>query len=131
MVRFVDSETLRFDKWLWCVRLYKSRALARQAIVAGHVRVNGSRIKPARIAATGDVVAITREPAPRTFVVTGLPRRRGPASEAATMYKESEESVERVRLAVEERRLQRASSPHPERRPDKRSRRRIIRFTKG
>jgi ribosome-associated heat shock protein Hsp15 len=47
------------------------------------------------------------------------------------MYKESEESVERVRLAVEERRLQRASSPHPERRPDKRSRRRIIRFTKG
>ena len=131
MVRFVDSETLRFDKWLWCVRLYKSRALARQAIVAGHVCVNGSRIKPARIAATGDVVEITREPALRTFVATGLPRRRGPASEAATMYKESEESVERVRLAVEERRLQRASSPHPERRPDKRSRRRIIRFTKG
>ena len=130
-MRTVVQETLRFDKWLWCVRLYKSRALARQAIVAGHVRVNGGRIKPARLVAPGDVVEITGDLSPRTYVVTGLPRRRGPASEAASMYAESEDSIERLRLAVEERRLQRVASPHPERRPDKRSRRQIIRFTKG
>ncbi len=127
----VVVETRRFDKWLWCVRLYKSRALARQAIVAGHVRVNGSRIKPARLVVPGDVVEISGDLSPRTFVVTGLPRRRGPANEAASMYEETEDSIERLRLAIEDRRLQRVSSPHPERRPDKRSRRRIIRFTRG
>ena len=126
-----DPDILRIDKWLWYVRLFKTRALARQSVLAGHIRVNGHRVKPARPVAIGDSVEITAGLSPRSFAVTGLPRRRGSASEAATMYEESEESVERFRLAMEQRRLRRITSPHPERRPDKRARRQIIRFTRG
>ena len=126
-----ELETIRIDKWLWCVRLFKTRALARQAISAGHVRLNGVRVKPARPVSIGDALDITTPVSPRSFIVKGLLRRRGPAAEAKKMYEESAASIERWNKAVEERRLQRVASPHPERRPDKRDRRRIIRFTRG
>ena len=126
-----ELEPIRIDKWLWCVRLFKTRALARQAIIAGHVRLNGVRVKPARTVSIGDALDITTPVSPRSFVVKGMPRRRGPAAEAKQMYEESAESIEKWNKAIEERKLQRVASPHPERRPDKRDRRRIIRFTRG
>lgn len=126
-----ELEPVRIDKWLWFVRLFKTRALARQAIIAGHVRLNGVRVKPARTVSIGDALDITTPVSPRSFVVRGLPRRRGPAAEAKQMYEESAESIEKWNKAIEERKLQRVASPHPERRPDKRDRRRIIRFTRG
>ncbi len=126
-----ELEPVRIDKWLWFVRLFKTRALARQAIIAGHVRLNGVRVKPARTVSIGDALDITTPVSPRSFVVKGLPRRRGPAAEAKQMYEESAESIEKWNKAIEERKLQRVASPHPERRPDKRDRRRIIRFTRG
>ena len=39
---------IRFDKWLWAARFYKTRSLCAQAIEAGQARVNGERTKPAR-----------------------------------------------------------------------------------
>lgn len=46
----------RVDRWLWAVRLYKTRSLATQACQGGHVRVNGSPAKPAKLVHVGDRV---------------------------------------------------------------------------
>jgi ribosome-associated heat shock protein Hsp15 len=56
----VDSGTgkVRVDRWLWAVRLTKTRSGAAQACRAGHVQVNGARVKPAAPVKTGDTVRI-------------------------------------------------------------------------
>lgn len=130
----VDSkhpETQRLDKWLWAVRLCKTRGVARQAVIGGKVQVNGARAKPAKMIRCGDDICITTGPFERELRVTGLPARRGPAVEAAAMYRESQASVEKRERLARELKDQRASDPRPARRPDKRERRRIIRFTRS
>lgn len=47
---------VRIDKWLWAVRLFKTRSLAAQACSAGHVQVNGQRVKPARAVHPGEQI---------------------------------------------------------------------------
>ena len=77
----------RLDKWLWCVRLVKTRTLAAKLITDGHLRVNGARAaKPSQPVKPGDVV--TGTVARRLFVVrvAGSAERRGPASVAQTLY---------------------------------------------
>jgi ribosome-associated heat shock protein Hsp15 len=76
----------RLDKWLWCARLVKTRTSAAKLIEAGKVRVNGARIlKPSHSLHPGDVVTAT---AGRLWVVRVETEagRRGPASEARTLY---------------------------------------------
>jgi ribosome-associated heat shock protein Hsp15 len=46
----------RVDRWIWAVRLVKTRTLATQACKAGHVQVNGNRVKPATTVSVGDTV---------------------------------------------------------------------------
>ena len=67
---------MRLDKWLWSVRVYKSRALATAAINGGHVRVNGEPVKPARDARPGDLVTSRIEIVLRTLRVLGAPPSR-------------------------------------------------------
>ncbi len=118
----------RIDRWLWCVRFYKSRSVAADAVRAGHVRLNGGRVKPAHDVKIGDAIAITRGEGPdRDFAVAALPARRGPAAEAERCYVESAESLERSRLAAERRALRPAFAPPTVGRPDKRTRRLLLR----
>jgi ribosome-associated heat shock protein Hsp15 len=56
MVAMAELETTRVDKWLWAVRLYKTRSLATTACQGGHVRVNGVSAKPATAVKVGDRV---------------------------------------------------------------------------
>jgi ribosome-associated heat shock protein Hsp15 len=52
--------TVRVDRWLWAVRVYKTRTRATDACVAGHVRVNDRPVKPATKVGAGDVVSARR-----------------------------------------------------------------------
>jgi ribosome-associated heat shock protein Hsp15 len=113
------------DKWLWAARFYKTRAIAAEAIDGGKVDVNGDRAKRARPVHLGDEVAVRQPPYLHTVVVKGLSERRGPASEAAKLYEEKPESVER-RAKL---RLQLHSVPPPAPgRPTKRDRRELRRL---
>jgi len=122
---------IRLDKWLWAARFFKTRGLATEAISGGHVHLNGSRVKPSRAVKPGDTLTIRRGTEEFTVVVQGLSSRRGPAREAQLLYEESAASREQRERRAEEHRLRAADAPHPERRPDKRARRRIIRFRDG
>ena len=124
-----QADKVRLDKWLWAARFFKTRALAAEAINGGHVHLNGSRVKPARAVNIGDELHITKGSEVFVVLVESLSDRRGPASVAQQLYKESEDSREKREQYAEQRRLERANDTRPERRPDKRARRLIIRFT--
>lgn len=124
------SDKVRLDKWLWAARFFKTRALATEAINAGHVEVDGARAKPARPVKPGDELTIRKGTQEFVIHVRALSERRGPASEAQLLYEETPESIKRREEAAEQHRLGALLAPAPERRPDKRDRRRIIRFTR-
>jgi ribosome-associated heat shock protein Hsp15 len=124
-----DSEDrLRVDRWLWCARFFKTRSLAAQAVRGGHVRLNGQRVKAAHAVKVGDALTIVLgEDVERDVTVDAIPARRGPAPEAAACYTETPESLERRRLAAERRSLAHVLGPPTEGRPDKRTRRLLLR----
>ena len=123
-----SQQKTRLDKWLWAARFYKTRQLAAEAINGGHVHLNGQRIKPSRVIQIADKLSIHKTPFTFEITVEGLNSRRGPAKEALKLYSESDESIKKREELAEQRKLNAALLPHTERRPDKRDRRRIIRF---
>ena len=87
---------MRIDKWLWAARFYKTRSASSQAIEAGHVAVNGERVKPAKLVKPGDEVLVRRPPFEHTVVVKALCEKRGGAAEATLLFQESEETKDPV-----------------------------------
>jgi ribosome-associated heat shock protein Hsp15 len=66
----------RLDKWLWAMRVFKTRALATDACRAGSVTVNELVAKPAREVRAGEIVAVRQGLFTRTLRVVGVPRSR-------------------------------------------------------
>lgn len=87
-----DTPSLRLDVWLWRARFFKTRALS-----GAHIRKRGARItrngltrrvnKPGTSIWAGDVVTLAQGAHIRAVEVLGLGTRRGPADEAATLYR--------------------------------------------
>jgi ribosome-associated heat shock protein Hsp15 len=120
----------RIDKWLWAARFYKTRNLAIAAIEAGHVRIAGERTKPAREIRPGDTISITRDALRWEVDVLALSMRRGPADEAALLYREREDSRSARESLVAQRRALDQASPLTKGRPTKRVRRTLERLLK-
>jgi ribosome-associated heat shock protein Hsp15 len=125
------NSSTRLDKWLWASRFFKTRGLAREAVSGGKVRLNGNRAKPARPLSVGDELKIQRGLDEYTINVVELSTRRGPASVAQELYTETEESRVKREKLIEERKLEYQKNATRERRPDKRQRRRLVRFKSG
>jgi ribosome-associated heat shock protein Hsp15 len=121
----------RLDKWLWCARFYKSRALATDAVQGGKVKLNDERVKPAHAVRIGDRLTITREQQVLEVDVLALLERRGPASLAQSAYAQTARSIERAIRNREQHQLAALSRPRPEGRPDKRERRAMERLLRG
>jgi len=83
----------RLDKWLWCARFYKTRALAVDAIKAGRVAVNGQVAKPAKTVNPGDTLVIRQPPYEIALAIHGIAKQRVGAPQARTLYEESPESI--------------------------------------
>jgi len=121
---------LRIDKWLWAARFFKTRGLAAEAVNGGKVHVNGHRVKPARSVRAGDQVQVQRAQESMQVIVQGISDKRGPAKEACKLYAETEESISKREEMALQRKLHAQMHPHDERKPGKRDRRHIIRFTR-
>lgn len=76
------SGSVRVDVWLWAVRVYRTRSIATTACRAGHVSVNGQKVKPSHAVRIGDEVRaqVAHE---RILGVLALPVKRGGAPDAA------------------------------------------------
>ncbi|MDK3019729.1 RNA-binding S4 domain-containing protein [Pseudodonghicola flavimaris] len=84
---------LRLDKWLVHARFCKTRSVAAAQVTAGHIRINGTRAaKPAQAIGPGDVLTLVQPRRVRVVRVEALGLRRGPASEAQTLYTELEDN---------------------------------------
>ena len=123
-------ERLRIDKWLWAARFYKTRSLASEAIKGGKIHHQGCRAKPSKELQVGDELVVKQGYVEKTVIVQALSDKRGPASQAAMLYQETTESIqkrENFKTAVQSQPAYRTAGTG---RPTKRERRKIIQFTK-
>lgn len=120
-------EKYRIDKWLFAARFFKTRSLAVEAIERGRIIVNGYRVKPAKIVAIGDMLTIRINNYQYDIEILELSNKRGSATQAQQLYKETEESRKQRELLAARLKAQ----PQPfitKSRPTKRDRREIERF---
>jgi ribosome-associated heat shock protein Hsp15 len=116
----------RADIWLWAARFFKTRSLARQAIEGGRVDVNDAGCKPAKTLHVGDRLKISRGEERLEVELLVLSDKRGPASVAQTLYRETDASRVAREAAREQQRLVGANAPL--KRPDKQARRELRRL---
>ena len=116
---------MRIDKWLWTVRVFKTRSLATASCKAGVVKIGERRAKPSNEINLGDIIYVTKEGVHHTFKVLGLLEKRVGAKLVADYMEDltPKEEWERVRdngkLGIRERGTGR---------PTKRDRREMDRF---
>ena len=129
----MESQTysVRLDVWLWAARLFKTRQLAKQAVDGGKVALNGAAGKPAKQIREGDTLHVTRALERFEVSVLAVSEKRGPASVAQGLYRETATSIAARAAALEQRRLTGGPAPHPDGRPDKHARRQLQRINKG
>jgi ribosome-associated heat shock protein Hsp15 len=118
----------RIDRWLFGVRLFKSRSLAAQAVTGGKVHINGDRVKPSREVREGDVITFVRGSVEFECTVAAIPARRGPATAAARCYVESPASEARRAEFAQRMKVAAALTPRPDERPDKHDRQALRRL---
>lgn len=81
-----EMEDVRIDRWLFAVRIFKSRSIAVKEINANHVKVDGEAVKPHRSVRVGDVITIKREGRTYEYTVTKLLDKRVGAKDAQEAY---------------------------------------------
>jgi ribosome-associated heat shock protein Hsp15 len=124
----ITLQKVRLDKWLWAARFFKTRALAKKAIEGGKVHIDGQRAKPSKDLILGAILQIRQGLYEKTVHVSDLSDQRRGATEAATLYSETQESITlREKHAAERKASNHAISFHDQR-PNKKQRRQIHRF---
>lgn len=83
-----EKEKLRIDKYLWAIRIFKTRSLATEACKAGKVKLNGQNLKPSYEVRLGDTYQVQKGIERKVVKVTGLLAKRGDAKTAALHYED-------------------------------------------
>ncbi len=118
---------MRIDKFLWCVRLFKTRSLATEQVRLGKVLMNGELLKPSKELKIGEKVQIRRGPVTFSFQVLDFPKARLGAKMVELYVKEitSDEDKEKWLLLQEQLKLTRERGTG---RPTKKDRREMDAF---
>lgn len=119
-----EVEKLRVDKYLWAVRVFKTRSLATEACKAGRVKLDGRSIKPSALVKVGDTYHVQKGVEKKVLKVTGILDKRVDAKTAAAFY----EDLTPVEETYGYKSLHRGSVPTRDRgtgRPTKKERREI------
>lgn len=123
-----DDISVRLDKWLWAARFYKTRSIARDMVQGGKVHYNEQRSKPSKIVEIGAFITLLQGNEEKTVVIEQLSSRRQGAPIAQALYSETPQSIAKREKNAENRKMHAVFSPAPDRRPDKKQRRKIIAF---
>jgi ribosome-associated heat shock protein Hsp15 len=119
-----NTENIRIDKWLWAVRIYKTRTIASEECAKGRIIVNGNPVKPSHVVKVGETILVRKPPVIHTYRVTGLLKNRGSAQVVKNYVEDltSDEELAKRELARMNLKLQRDQGSG---RPTKRDRRNI------
>ncbi len=121
-----EDNVIRLDKWLWAARFYKTRSIAKEMIDGGKVHYNGQRSKPNKTVEVGAIIKLRQGNDEKEIKVTALSAQRRGAPEAQLLYQETEQSVEKREKLKLARKIN--AMPHPDRRPNKKERRDLLKF---
>lgn len=124
----MDKKEVRLDKWLWAARFYKTRSIAKAMIEGGKVHYNGQRAKVSKIVDVGAVLKLRQGNEEKEVEVLALSDQRRGAPEAQLLYRETEQSVKKREETAWARKHNMLSMPHPDRRPNKKERRDLLKF---
>lgn len=113
---------MRIDKYLWTIRVFKTRSLASKACNAGHVKIEGDEVKPARTLKGGEVIEVKKLPIWRKYEVVAFPKSRVGAKLVPDYTKEVTDAIELEKFEMHKL-DQRDQRPKGEGRPTKRDRR--------
>jgi ribosome-associated heat shock protein Hsp15 len=93
-------EKVRIDKWLWSVRIFKTRTLATEACKKGRIIINGVEVKPSRDVKAGETIFVRKLPVIYTVRVTALTHNRLPASRVKEFMEDltSPEELEKLKI---------------------------------
>jgi ribosome-associated heat shock protein Hsp15 len=92
---------LRLDKWLFQARFFRSRETASSMIEKGHLRINGQKCKkPGHGVMVGDTLTFIQAEVVRVIRVLALSERRGPATEAQTLYADLDTLLSQTEVSI-------------------------------
>lgn len=123
-----QDESIRLDKWLWAARFYKTRAIAREMVEGGKVHYNGQRTKPGKVMESGAEITLRQGDDERTVIALTLTVQRRSAEQAQQLYLETPASKAKREKLAAARKINAQNMTHPDRRPDKKERRNLIKF---
>src|SRR5689334_2733895 len=95
------TDKVRVDRWLWAVRLYKSRSLAIQACQAGRVKIGGQCVKPSREVRLGEVITAVTARIERTVKVLAMLQQRVGAARVSQFLEDLTPPEEYARARAE------------------------------
>ena len=113
-----ENNEVRLDKWLWAARFYKTRSIAKAMIEGGKVHYNGQRAKVSKNVEVGAMIKLRQGSDEKEIEVIALSDQRRGAPEAQLLYQEMAWARKNNALSM----------PHPDRRPNKKERRDLLKF---
>lgn len=123
-----NEAEVRLDKWLWAARFYKTRSIAKAMIEGGKVHYNGQRAKVSKAVEVGAIIKLRQGNEEKEVEVLALSDQRRGVPEAQLLYSETEKSIKHREAMAFARKANALSMPHPDRRPNKKERRDLIKF---
>jgi len=127
----MEKEKLRLDKYLWAIRLFKTRTAASTACDKGRVKINGEAVKASRIVKVEDSYEVKTDEKKWVIKVTGLLPKRVQYSEAIKFYEDQTPIEEKERIAFQSASFYSGKRLSKIGRPTKKERRDIDDFMEG
>ena len=121
------AENVRIDKWIWAVRIFKTRSQATEACKKGHVSIGNLPVKPSRIIHVGEIVQVRKNPVTRSFKVLALAEKRMSAV-LVPNFMEDVTPVEELEVMEMQRNMRWISRDRGTGRPTKKDRRELDDF---
>lgn len=126
-----SNDDIRIDKWLWAVRMFKTRSLATDACHAGRVKIDGNSVKASRTVRIGETISVQREQEKKLLRVLQLIERRVSAPEAVRCYEDISPVVPPSEFQESVFRMPAVQRERGSGRPTKKERRHIDRYLSG